>query len=68
MISEAIAKALEEDGFTGDWNGAGDMAVDAVRRLLKTDPNGVAVELGFSLGGDLYRQGGYVQAYCIERT
>lgn len=43
-------------------------ALHLVRRALTLSPDVTARELGFTLGGNIYRKGGYVQSYYIEST
>lgn len=40
--------------------------IDEIRRALRDDPEVVAVELGFTLGGDLYRDGGFTRSYYLR--
>lgn len=41
-------------------------ALAAIRDALSVDPT-LALDLGFSMGGELYRKGGFVRAFYIAK-
>jgi hypothetical protein len=53
------------DGYTESQVG-GESVLAEIRRAIAEDPVAALAELGLTAGGDLYRKGGYVRAFCIE--